>query len=159
MDLADKLIAQKQAEERAKENNFAPHYGIDETGLPVPKPVNASYIVMRIIGNLNIYQLNGEFFVDKRRYKQTAQSLIALTGKPRLVVLEDVVENEEEKKRELSETMWRQVKNVINSEHGLIWEKLREMVPQFNKRYIRINNMLVWDRETCEILVMPDEYV
>ena len=159
MDLADKLIAKKQAEERAKENNFAPHYGIDETGLPVPNPVNASYIVMRIIGNLNMYQLNGEFFIDKRKYKQTAQSLIALTGRPRLVMLENPEDEEKGLRHELDERMWQQVKKTINSEHGLIWEKLREMVPQFNKRYIRINRMLVWDRETSEILVMPDEYV
>lgn len=159
MDLADKLIAKKQAEERAKKNNFAPHYGIDETGLPVPNPVNASYIVMRIIGNLNMYQLNGEFFIDKRKYKQTAQSLIALTGRPRLVMLENPEDEEKGLKHELDERMWQQVKKTINSEHGLIWEKLREMVPQFNKRYIRINRMLVWDRETSEILVMPDEYV
>lgn len=159
MDLADKLIAKNQAEKRAKENNFAPHYGIDETGLPVPNPVNASYIVMRIIGNLNMYQLNGEFFIDKRKYKQTAQSLIALTGRPRLVMLENPEDEEKGLKHELDERMWQQVKKTINSEHGLIWEKLREMVPQFNKRYIRINRMLVWDRETSEILVMPDEYV
>lgn len=159
MDLADKLIAKNQAEERAKENNFAPHYGIDETGLPVPNPVNASYIVMRIIGNLNMYQLNGEFFIDKRKYKQTAQSLIALTGRPHLVMLENPEDEEKGLRHELDEKMWQQVKKTINSEHGLIWEKLREMVPQFNKRYIRINRMLVWDRETSEILVMPDEYV
>lgn len=159
MDLADKLIAKNQAEERAKENNFAPHYGIDETGLPVPNPVNASYIVMRIIGNLNMYQLNGEFFIDKRKYKQTAQSLIALTGRPRLVMLENPEDEEKGLKHELDEKMWQQVKKTINSEHGLIWEKLREMVPKYNKRYIRINRLLVWDRETSEILVMPDEYV
>lgn len=159
MDLADKLIAKNQAEKRAKENNFAPHYGIDETGLPVPKPVNASYIVMRIIGNLNMYQLNGEFFIDKRKYKQTAQSLIALTGRPRLVMLENPEDEEKGLRHEMDEKMWQQVKKTINSEHGLIWEKLREMVPQYSKRYIRINRMLVWDRETCEILVMPDEYV
>ena len=157
--MADKLIAKNQAEKRAKENNFAPHYGIDETGLPVPKPVNASYIVMRIIGNLNMYQLNGEFFIDKRKYKQTAQSLIALTGRPRLVMLENPEDEEKGLRHEMDEKMWQQVKKTINSEHGLIWEKLREMVPQYSKRYIRINRMLVWDRETCEILVMPDEYV
>lgn len=155
MDLADKLIAQKQAEEKKRENNFAPHYGIDETGLPVPKPVNASYIVMRIIGNLNIYQLGGEFYVGQRRYKQTAQNLIALSGRPHLVMFEDVEDNDKETQHNMDETMWKQMKNTINSEHGLIWEKLRETVPQFNKRYIRINDQLVWDKETSEILLIP----
>ena len=54
MDLADKLIAQNQAEEKKRANGFAPHHGIDETGLPVPNPVNADYVVMRIISNINI---------------------------------------------------------------------------------------------------------
>ena len=154
MDLADKLIAKNKAEEEKKTRGFAPHYGIDETGLPIPKPVNASYVVMRIIGNLNIYQISGEFYVGHRRYRQTAQTLIALTGRPRIVVFEDI-DNDKDAQHEANEAMWKQMKNTINSEHGLIWEKLREMVPQFSKRYLRINDQLVWDKTTSEILLIP----
>jgi len=155
MDLADKLIAQNQAEEKKKANGFAPHHGIDETGLPVPNPVNADYVVMRIIGNINIYQMGGEFYVGKQRYKQTSQSIIALTGRPRLIVFENVRPDDKDKQHETNEVMWKQMKSVINSEAGLIWEMLRKMVPHYNKRYIRINDQLVWDRETTDILIMP----
>lgn len=159
MDLADKLIAQNEAEEKKKNNCFAPHYGIDETGIPIPKPVNSDYIVMRIIGNVNMYRIGNEFYVDKRHYKKGSQSLIALCGKPIIVLHEDIDPDDKEAQYIATDNMWRQVKNTINSEHGLIWEKLRDMVPQFDKRYIRINGQLVWDREKSEILVIPDEYV
>jgi hypothetical protein len=155
MDLADRLIAQKQAEDKKRENNFAPHYGIDDTGLPVPKPVNASYVVMRIMGNLNMYQIGGEFYIGRRRYKQTAQNLIALTGRPHLVTFDDIDEDDKVKQHETDEIMWKQMKNIINSERGLIWERLREVIPHFNKRYLRINEQLVWDRETSDILIIP----
>lgn len=155
MDLADKLIAQSQIEEKKRANGFAPHYGIDETGLPVPNPVNASYVVMRIIGNVNIYQTGAGFFVGRQRYKKTCQSIIALTGRPRIIVFEDIDNDDIDKQHEANEVMWKQMKNVINSEHGLIWEMLRKMVPHYNKRYIRINDLLVWDKETSEILLMP----
>lgn len=153
MDLADQLIAKNKSEE--KRRTFAPHYGIDETGLPVPKPINADYVVMRIISNINIYQTGGEFFVGKQRYKQTSQSIIALTGRPKIIVFEEVDSDDMDKQRETNETMWKQMKNVINSESGLIWEMMRKMVPVYNKRYIRINDQLVWDRETTDILFMP----
>ena len=153
MDLADKLIAQSQA--GGGGHRFAPHYGVDETGLPVPKPVNADYVVARIIGNLNIYQIHGEFYHDKYRYKQTNQSLIALTGRPRLILFDDIDQDDKDKQHEANENMWKQMKSVINSESGLIWEMLRKMVPQYNKRYIRINDQLVWDREAADILLMP----
>lgn len=158
MDLAEKLIAQNQREENKKSRGFAPHYGIDETGIPIPKPVNSAYIVARIIGNINIYQLSGEFYVERRRYKQTAQNLIALCGRPRVVLFEDEI-GDKDSQHEINEMIWKQTKSVINSEHGLIWERLREVVPQFNKRYIRINNLLVWDKEQAEILVIPEEYL
>ena len=153
MDLADQLIAKNKSEE--KRRTFAPHYGIDETGLPVPNPINADYVVMRIISNINIYQTGGEFFVGKQRYKQTSQSIIALTGRPKLIVFEDIDSDDRDKQREENENMWKQMKNVINSESGLIWEMMRKMVPVYNKRYIRINDQLVWDRETTDIIVMP----
>ena len=159
MDLADKLIAQTQADERKKNNGFAPHYGIDETGIPIPKPVNSDYIILRIIGNVNMYRIGDEFYVDKRRYRQGPQSLIALCGRPNIVLFEDIDEDDKDAQYIAKENMWRQVKNTINSEHGLIWEKMREMVPQYNKRYLRINRMLVWDRETSEILIIPDDYL
>lgn len=159
MDLADRLIAQNEADEKKKNNNFAPHYGIDETGIPIPKPVNSDYVIMRIIGNVNMYRIGDEFYVDKRHYRQGPQALIALCGRPKIVLFEDIDEDDKEAKYEARENMWRQVKNTINSEHGLIWEKMRDLVPRFNKRYLRINRMLVWDRETSEILVIPDEYL
>lgn len=158
MDLADKLIAQNRAEEREKENDFAPHYGIDETGLPVPNPINAAYIIMRIIGNLNIYRLGDKFYVNKKHYPQNKQSLLALCGRPRIVLFEDIDPDDRMKKYEINNTVWNQVKSVAGSEYGLIWDRLHDMVPEFNKRYLRINHMLVWDRETSEILVIPDEY-
>lgn len=154
MDLADQLIAKQQKSIAKKENGFAPHYGIDETGLPIPKPVNADYVVMRIIGNVNIYMAGGDFFIGRRTLRQSSQSLIALTGRPKLVVFDDE-SLDDDGKREENENMWKQMKGVINSESGLIWEMMRKMVPVYNKRYIRINDQLVWDRETTDILLMP----
>ena len=159
MDLADRLIAQNQAEEKKRTDGFAPHYGIDETGIPIPKPVNADYVIMRIIGNVNIYKLGDEFFVDKRKYKQNSQSLIALCGRPDIILFENIDGDDKDAQYEAKESMWKQMKNTINSEHGLIWEKMRDIVPPFNKRYLRINRELVWDRETSEILTIPDEYL
>lgn len=154
MDLADQLIAKQQKSIAKKENGFAPHYGIDETGLPIPKPVNADYVVMRIIGNVNIYRAGGDFFIGRRTLRQSSQSLIALTGRPKLVVFDDE-SLDDDGKREENENMWKQMKSVINSESGLIWEMMRKMVPMYNKRYIRINDQLVWDRVETDIIVMP----
>lgn len=154
MDLADQLIAKHQANVTREENGFAPHYGIDETGLPVPKPINADYVVMRIIGNVNIYKAGNDFFVGRRSLRQSSQSLIALTGRPKIIIFDDE-SLDEDGKREENENMWKQMKNVINTESGLVWEMLRKMVPVYNKRYIRINDQLVWDRETTDIIVMP----
>lgn len=154
MDLADQLIAKHQANVAREENGFAPHYGIDETGLPVPKPINADYVVMRIIGNVSIYRAGDDFFVGRRTLRQNSQALIALTGRPKLVIF-DNESLDEDGKREENENMWKQMKNVINSESGLIWEMMRKMVPVYNKRYIRINDQLVWDRENTDIIVMP----
>lgn len=158
MDLADRLIAQNEAEQN-KKSEFAPHYGIDETGIPVPKPVNAAYVIMRIIGNINIYRLGEEFYVNKRHYQKNAQSLLALCGRPKLVVFEDVEPDDVHAQYMENDAMWNQLKRVVSSEHGLIWDRLRDVVPEFNKRYIRLNHMFVWDKEACEILVIPDEYV
>lgn len=157
MDLADRIIAQNQTEERKRE--YAPHYGIDDTGIPIPKPVNADYVVMRILGNINMYKIGEMFFVDKRRYRETAQNIIALCGRPRLVMFEGIDEEDKLKQHEANEEMWRQMKSVINSEHGLIWEKLRDMVPDYSKRYLRINKQLVWDRENADIIVLPEDYL
>ena len=49
MDLADRIINNS----KLLENEFA-EYGIDELGLPVPYPLNTSYIVARIIGSETI---------------------------------------------------------------------------------------------------------
>ena len=155
MDLADRIIAQNQTEEKRRE--YAPHYGIDETGIPIPKPVNADYIIIRIIGNKNIYKIGDRFYVDRHEYRQAAQSLIALCGRPKIVVFEE--ELDDDSKHEANENMWKQVKSTINSEHGLIWDRLRDMVPQFNKRYLRINKQLVWDRELADIIFLPEEYL
>ena len=154
MELADQLIAKHQANVAREENGFAPHYGIDETGLPVPKPINADYVVMRIIGNVSIYRAGEDFFVGRRTLRQNSQALIALTGRPKLIIFDDE-SLDEDGRREENENMWKQMKNVINSESGLIWEMMRKMVPVYNKRYIRINDQLVWDRETTDIIVMP----
>lgn len=155
MDLADRIIAQNQTEERKRE--YAPHYGIDETGIPIPKPVNADYVIMRIIGNKNIYKIGDGFYVDRHLYKQTSQSLIALCSRPKIAVFDDDLDDDA--KHEENEIMWKQVKSTINSEHGLIWDKLRDMVPPFNKRYLRINRQLVWDRELADIIFLPEEHL
>lgn len=155
MDLADRIIAQNKLEEKKKE--YAPHFGIDETGIPVPKPVNASYVVMRILGNKELHQAGGEFYIHRQRYPKNSQSLIALCGRPKLVLFEDVSEDDLDSKHEVNEDLWKQLKNTIKSEHGLIWEMLKEMTPAFDKRYIRINKELVWDRRTSEIIMMPED--
>lgn len=155
MDLADRIIAQNQTEERKRE--YAPHYGIDDTGIPIPKPVNADYVIMRIIGNKNIYKIGDRFYVDRYLYRQTSQSLIALCGRPKIVAFDDDLDDDA--KHNANEDMWKQVKGTINSEHGLIWDRLRDMVPTFNKRYLRINRQLVWDRELADIVFLPEEYL
>lgn len=154
MDLADQLIEKNKRNVEKEKNGFAPHYGIDETGLPVPKPINADYVVMRIIGNTNMYRIGNEFFIGKRCLRQTSGTVIAITGRPKLVVFNDE-SLDNDGKREANENMWKQMKNVVNSESSLIWEMLRKVVPVYNKRYIRINNQLVWDRETTDIILMP----
>lgn len=150
MGLADKLIA-KQAS-----NDLAPHYGVDETGLPVPSPINADYVVARIIGNKDIYQANGDFYIGHTLYKQTPQSLIALCGHPRLVEFDALSPQATmSSKSEVNYQVWRQIKKVINEEYGLVWEMLRHTTPSYNKRLIRINDDLVWDKDSSTIKFMP----
>lgn len=139
MDLADRIINNS----KLLENEFA-EYGIDELGLPVPYPLNTSYIVARIIGSeKNLFKVQRRLYLDKRLIPMNSTYVKMLCGEPRIVLWK----NEDMQKK------WKSTSSFINNNFSIIWDKLMEYVPEYDRRYIEVVKGLVWDKEKSDFIV------
>ena len=142
--IADKLINKISGGDTPK---VVSQWGIDEYGFPFPKPVNSDAVAARIFARYeNVFRIGNDIFVNRVRVSQNKTELMALCGRPRIVAWAD---------EEDDELFWRQVKHIINGEWPLVWAKIRELAPEYNRDYIRIVGGLIWDMDDSDIIYKP----
>lgn len=141
--LADQLVGKLTEPEKEAINQW----GIDETGFPWPNPVNADSVVARIYsryGENNIYMLGDDIYINHEKMFPRSSSVLAVCGKPKIIMW--VTDDQD------YDEFWKQVKRTINTEWSLIVARLKEITPQYDRKYIRIINNLVWGKDESDIL-------
>lgn len=109
----------------AKDEQSLP-FSVDELGLPMPDKTNQEYIVARILSQKrNIYKIKGDLFVDGELVKPSVANVIWLNHGGD--------------------------KYINGNTLTLIWRRLLECVHEFDRRYIRITDEIVWDREKSQL--------
>ena len=125
--LADKIISQLEQGDTDEDSQY---WGIDELGLPIPNPVNIAYVVARIFARYeNIFKIHNEMFVDRKPVRQNNQTLLSLCGRVELMSVPNGKD-----KRDIEP--WDQTRRVVNRETPLVWKKLIELAPAYNRDYI-----------------------
>lgn len=147
MSLADKIINRQHLEE----NDYI-EFGIDEVGIPVPKPLNSEYIVARIIAKSSVYyKINDTVFIDKERLNgkisNTTREVAILCGEPRIILWKD----------DSSRLEWRGVSSIIKKESMMIYARLLELAPEFDKRRIKVTDNLMWDCKKADFIIRGEE--
>lgn len=154
--LADRVIDQLSQEG----NNITPgvpypgQWGIDDTGFPWPNPVNAQAVAARLFfrhgkknGVDNIFRIDEDIFIDRRKVRQDKPTLLSLYEKPKIVLWA----NEDSALRD-PETLWKQIKSIISSEWPIVWATVRRIAPEYDRKYIRITDNLVWGKDEADLL-------
>lgn len=137
MDLADKIIKNSKVEDY-------PEYGIDELGLPVPKPLSCDYIVARIIVKSTFFfQIDGKVFINRKLLKNNVSDTAIACGEPRIILWKD--ESDREK--------WKGVTAFIKREQPMIYARMLELFPEYDRRYIEVVDNLIWDTEKSEFIM------
>ena len=147
--LADMIINQM---ERGEDVNNT-HWGIDETGLPWPNPVNADAIVARLFskyGRDGIFKIQDGLFINRKMVKKDKSTLLALCGKPQIVIWADDEHDYAE--------FWAQIKKVISTEWPIIWATVMEYSDEYNNDYIRVSGTMVWDKNKSDIITERKDF-
>ena len=155
--LADKVINQITIEtEREGGPQYPNQWGIDNTGFPWPNPVNSQAVAIRVFskwgkanGVDNIFKIEGDIFLGRKKLQQNKQTLLSLYEKPKIVVWANTnadMQDEEE--------LWVQIKRVISSEWPIVWAVIREVAPEYSREYIRVTQGLVWGKDESDLLIM-----
>lgn len=157
--LADRIIARNEAEQRAEETGgpVVTQWGIDEVGFPIPNPVNVDAIVARIIMKHNtVFKIGNALFVDREKVQTNsngmpnAATIIGLCGKPRIILWG--TDNPD------SAELWRQIKKLVNNDWPIIWHRLLEVAPQYDRKYIQIMDGYVWGVDEADLFATGDGY-
>lgn len=155
--IADKVINQINRE-KVKEDNpqYPDQWGIDDTGFPWPNPVNAQAVAVWVFskwgmkdGVNNIFKIEDDIFIGRRRVAQNRASLLSLYKKPNIVLWANM-----EPELQDENALWVQIKRTISSEWPIVWAIIREAAPEYSRDYIRISKNLVWGKEESDILSM-----
>lgn len=124
------------------------YFGIDERGIPAPCPLNHHYVVARIVSEYPcLYRRGGEIYVNNKLVERNVDNIFILCGRPRIVLW-----NGNNFKKQWEGAIDREIKR----DRAIIWSLLYEMIPDHNKRYIRVTDTLVWDKEKADFLVIPE---
>lgn len=102
--------------------------GYDEVGLPIPNEENNDYIVARIIcrNKRRLFKIGEDIFLDRKpMFGNIKNNLVVLNGKASPLIRGD---------------------NCL-----LIWERLKEVLPEYNRDYIKIADGIVWNRNNADI--------
>lgn len=153
--LADRVIEQNDARNAGKE--YSDYWGIDEVGFPWPKPVTAMAVACRVLARYgsteNIFKIGEDLFIYRRKMAMghlNGRTLMAACGKPEIVLWAD-----ENDTKTQDQEFWRQVKRIINTEYPIIWSAILDLIPEYNRDYIRISGDLVWDVNNAKVIINP----
>lgn len=154
--LADKVIQRLESEAKFTNGRY-PQWGVDDKGFPWPNPVNAEAIAAALFfwhgkerGVDNIFKIEGEIFIGGRKITKDRTTLLSLFRQPKIVCWAD--KSSQQDSIASSHTLWKQIKSTINSEWPIIWAKVVEIAPVYDKGYIRIAEGLIWGKEEGDIL-------
>lgn len=154
--LADMVINQIERDrDKEKFDEHPNQWGIDDTGFPWPNPVNAQAVAIRVFsrwgvvnGVDNIYKIDDDIFLGKRKLRQDRPTLLSLYERPNI----SIWANEDPAKQD-EEELWRQIKKVISSEWPIVWAIIKDVAPEYSRDYIRITGDLVWGKNESDILI------
>lgn len=142
MDLADKII--DIANNGSKEYS---EYGIDELGLPVPYPLNCDYIVARIMARSDsFFRIGNDAFVNRTLVKNNASSISIYCGEIKIALW----------KNDALKDKWKGATTFINRECHMIYSRILELFPEYDRRYIEVVDNLIWDREKTDFIIKGD---
>lgn len=154
--LVDKVLEQLAREEDQDIVSNPDQWGIDDSGFPWPNPVNAQAVAIRVFskwgrkdGVDNIYKVDDDIFIGRKRVRQDRATLLSLYEKPNIVLWanSDIsLQNENE--------LWAQIKKIISSEWPVVWAIIREVAPEYNRDYIRVTDDLVWGKDEADLIIM-----
>lgn len=145
--LADRVINRVEEDKHREQANIVGVWGFDESGFPWPNPVNSDAIVARIFScheKDSIFKIDNQIFVHRKKVLQNKSTLLTLCGRPKIV--EWVSEPEYNK-------FWREVKRTISGEYPIIWARIIEIAPPYNRDYIRIDKNHIWGKNEADILL------
>lgn len=103
-------------------------YEYDDVGLPAPEVENNDYIVARIIcrNKRSLFKVGDEVFYGRKPMSNNIKNnLVILNGKADTLIKGD---------------------NCI-----LIWERLKELLPEYNRDFIKITDGVVWNKRKADI--------
>lgn len=155
--LVDRIIARNNAEQRAEETGdpITTQWGIDEAGFPIPNPVNVDAIVARIImRHGTVFRIGDALFVDRKKVQTNssgmpnAATIIALCGKPKIILWGT-------DERDLDK-LWRQMKRLISNDWPIIWHRLLEVAPKYDRKYIQIMDGYVWGVDEADLFATSE---
>lgn len=149
--LADNIIRQIEKEENPNLRAHEDQWGVDVNGFPWPNPVTTDAIVAGIIFGHNkedMFKICDDLFFDRRKTIQNRYTLLAVCGKPKIVVWA----NDDPELQDI-EKLWAQIKKVVNSDWPVIWVKLKEIIPEYSRDYIRVKDGVLWDREDSDLTI------
>lgn len=142
MGLADEII-----KNNSDQNRECNDVGIDDLGFPAPQTPNTDYVVARILArDKTLFKLNGSVYSNRKQIIRennipAPKQILFMCGEPKIICPRASATPAELAK-------WSaKVIHVINTYAPIIYERLYEMIPQYNKRYIQITDNLIWDKE------------
>lgn len=142
--LVDKIISRLEQPPAEEE----PYWGIDELGIPVPKPVNISYVTARVFAqHENIFHIQNEVFIDRKPVRKNNHNLLSLCGRLEIVSSPNGIEKG-------NVEPWVEMKKIINGEYPLVWKKIIELSPVYDRKYIKITDHLAWDKDEADIITI-----
>lgn len=142
--LADKII--NRLDQPPEEDEH--YWGIDELGIPVPKPVNISYVIARVFAqHENIFHIHNEVFIDRTPVRKNSHTLLSVCGRLEIVSSPNGIEKG-------SVEPWIEMKRIINGEYPLVWKKIIELSPIYDRKYIKITDHLAWDKDGADIITI-----
>lgn len=142
--LADKVISRLEQPSAREE----PYWGIDELGIPVPRPVNIAYIIARVFAqHENIFHIHNEVFINRKPVQKNNHALLSLCGRLEIVSAPDGGD-----KGDIEP--WAEAKKIINGEYPLVWKKIVELSPIYDRKYIKITDHLAWDKDEADIITI-----
>ena len=154
-DLASQIAKGNKPSGKKKSPDY---WGFDELGFEWPNPVNSEAVVASVLcryddikGVCCIYRVGDDLFVNGKKVKQTSAGLLGLLSQPHIVLWTNYDPNNQDELK-----VWKQIKHIVATEYPIVFNRLLELVEEYNRRYIRVSKNYVWDTENSEFIFKQD---